>query len=102
MIIKIPIVLDHFRDATKMLYTHLTRPSALGPRPRALPSLLLLLMLSASCVRTEVLNEVVPMTHHTKQHDTTIITPPADTARVPITFDPSVEDWHETHVEVEE
>lgn len=59
---------------------------------------LILLFVYTSCIRTEVINEVVPMSTRTKQHDTTIVTPPADTARVPITFDPNVEDWDEREV----
>lgn len=51
------------------------------------------------CVRTEVINEVLPMPTRTKQQDTIIVTPPADTARLPITFDPSVDDWDEKDVE---
>lgn len=64
-------------------------------------SVLMLVLLCSSCIRTEVINEVVPVSTRTKQQDTTFVTLPADTSRVPITFDPSVEDWEATDVELD-
>ena len=52
---------------------------------------LLLLFLLTSCITTEVYNEVLPV-------DTVYVKPkrelpPIDTTRIPITFQPTVQDW---------
>lgn len=66
---------------------------------------LLLLLLLTSCVKTEVIHEVL------QQQDTVMMKkphkplhPPKDTTdqdgRVPITFNPSVEDWEEQDINI--
>ena len=60
---------------------------------------LLILLLLSSCMKTEIINQAIPM------QDTLAVKPrkelPADstdtedTTRTPITFKPSVEDWEE-------
>ena len=73
----------------------------------SLLSLLWLISLPTSCLKTEVLNEIPaedeavvekkrkPLPEH-QQPDTT----QTDTTRVPIGWNPSVEDWNETNVEL--
>lgn len=64
---------------------------------------LLLLLLLTSCLKTEVLNAPLsPSPPAEKRHkgfpkDTT---ERQDTARVPIEFDASVEDWNKTNVDL--
>lgn len=64
--------------------------------------LFLAALLCPSCMKTEVLNApqspAPPMEKRHKEfpRDTT---ERQDTARVPIEFDPSVEDWDETEIE---
>ncbi len=65
---------------------------------------LLLTLLCLSCVKTEIEGSTEMMSAPPKPQkpiDTTIVTPPSDTARLPITFDPSVDDWDETTVEAD-
>jgi hypothetical protein len=65
---------------------------------------LLLLLLLTSCIKTEVLNapiEQMDTVMYRKPHKTL---PPKDTTdqdgRVPITFNPSVEDWEEQDINI--
>ena len=67
--------------------------------------LLLILILLSSCVKTEVLN--VPMEEEVvvekrKKPEKPLPDKPeqTDTTRVPITFNPSVEDWEEINEDV--
>lgn len=64
---------------------------------------LLLLLLLTSCIKTEVLNAPI------EQMDTVTYRKPykpfppkdtTDTTRVPITFNPSVEDWEEQDINI--
>jgi hypothetical protein len=66
---------------------------------------LLIILLLSSCMKTEIINAPMPMdidTTATKVHkdfpaDTT---DRADTARVPIGWNPSVEDWSEQNQDI--
>lgn len=64
---------------------------------------LILLLLLTSCMKTEILNAPIPIT---KQTDTTKkVRTEADTTRtedprVPMGFNPTVEDWNETETEI--
>lgn len=67
---------------------------------------LLLILLLSSCIKTEVLNapiEQMDTVIYRKPHKTL---PPKDstdtedTARIPITFNPSVEDWEEQDINI--
>ena len=60
---------------------------------------IIMILLLSSCIKTEVINEqiseedILPI----KQRKELVIdTINVDTTRVPITFNPSVEDWEET------
>jgi hypothetical protein len=56
---------------------------------------ILLLFLLTSCISTEVYNEVIPVdTVYVKpKRELPKNTTQIDTARVPITFNPTVQDW---------
>lgn len=57
---------------------------------------LLLLLLLTSCMKTEIINEVILTQDTIAVKPRKEITPPQeDTARVPIVFDVEVEDWDE-------
>ena len=63
---------------------------------------LMLLLLLMGCCKTEILNAPIPMveqTDTTKKVKTEVDTIQVDTTRVPITFNPSVEDWEENEIE---
>lgn len=64
---------------------------------------LVVLLLLSSCMKTEIINEqiseeaILPI----KQRKELVIdTVKVDTTRVPITFNPTVEDWNETETEI--
>lgn len=64
---------------------------------------ILILIFLTSCISTDILNqnlEVKPVEHRQKLHRDfdSIDTLNVDTTRVPITFNPSVEDWEEHEV----
>ena len=63
---------------------------------------LLLLLLLTSCVKTEIVNETLPINDTTYVKPRKELTQPTDTTeeRVPITFNPSVEDWEEKDIEM--
>lgn len=64
---------------------------------------LLILLVFVSCSKTEVLNAPNPQSVDTliKAHrDFRKDIIPQDTTRVPITFNPSVEDWEEQDIEM--
>ena len=60
-------------------------------------TLILLSLLLSSCMKTEIINEPEPEREPTpkQRKELTDFPQPCDTARVPIEFNPSVEDWHE-------
>lgn len=63
--------------------------------------ILLSLCLLTSCLKTEVINEPITKcdTIFTKGIDTTFVDV-VDTARVQIGFNPSVEDWEDTEIDI--
>lgn len=64
---------------------------------------LLLILLLSSCMKTEVLNapiEQMDTVMYRKPHKPLPPKEKEDTARVPITFNPSVEDWEEINEDV--
>lgn len=64
---------------------------------------LLLLLLLTSCIKTEVLNapiEQMDTVMYRKPHKTLPPKDTTDTTRVPITFNPSVEDWEEQDINI--
>lgn len=72
-------------------------------RLMSLLSLLWLMILPASCLKTEVLNapiEQVDTVMYRKPHKPLPPKEEEDTARVPIEFDPSVEEWNKTNVDL--
>jgi hypothetical protein len=62
---------------------------------------LLLILLLTSCIKTEVLNAPIEQMDTVMYRKPYKTLPPKDTTdqdeRVPITFNPSVEDWEETN-----
>lgn len=67
------------------------------------PMILLLLLLLTSCVKTEIWQKVEAQTDtmvRRKAVRDTIIRIEPDTTRVPIGWNPSVNDWSETDVEM--
>lgn len=62
---------------------------------------LALLLLLSSCMKTEIINEQIPeedILPIKQRKELVIDTVKVDTTRVPITFNPSVEDWEETNL----
>ena len=67
--------------------------------------ILILLLLLSSCVKTEIVNETLPSEPYQKPRremiDTTKRdTTKRDTTRVPITFNPTVQDWNDTTITI--
>lgn len=64
---------------------------------------IVVLLLLSSCMKTEIINEQIPEEYilPIKQRKELVIdTVKVDTTRVPITFNPTVEDWNETETEI--
>ena len=62
---------------------------------------LVILLLLSSCMKTEIINEQIPeedILPIKQRKELVIDTVKVDTTRVPITFNPSVEDWEETNL----
>lgn len=65
--------------------------------------MILLSFFLTSCLKTEIINEVEPRcdTTFTKGIDTTIVdVVVVDTTRIPIGFNPSVEEWDDVNVDL--
>ena len=65
---------------------------------------LLLILLLSSCIKTEVLNAPIEQMDTVTYRKPYKPSPPKDTTdqdgRVPITFNPSVEDWEEQDINI--
>lgn len=62
---------------------------------------LVILLLLSSCMKTQIINEQIPeedILPIKQRKELVIDTVNVDTTRVPITFNPSVEDWEETNL----
>lgn len=72
----------------------------------SLLSLLWLISLPTSCLKTEVINAIEPEEHEAvvekrrKPEKPMPEKPDNDTTRVPIGFEPSVEDWNEQDIQL--
>ena len=58
------------------------------------------ILLLSSCVKTEIVNETLPPVTYQKPRREMIDTTRRDTTRVPITFNPSVQDWNDTTITI--
>lgn len=62
---------------------------------------LVILLLLSSCMKTEIINEQIPeedILPIKQRKELVIDTVKVDTTRVPIIFNPIVEDWNETEI----
>lgn len=61
---------------------------------------LALILLLSSCVKTEIVNETLPSEPYNKPRREMIDTTKRDTTRVPITFNPTVQEWNDTTITI--